>query len=104
MPIVFMLTSIMGGVFSATVVSLIMETGWGAILLSYWLGGMVWGGAAVSCMALRPDKDDSDAEAPDYEVASGEDARPGAREPRGCTARSRASDDVEKSDRCDFFF
>ncbi|MBK5924004.1 hypothetical protein CCR90_09505 [Rhodovulum sulfidophilum] len=119
MPIVFVLTSITGGVFSATVVSLIMETGWGAILLSYWVGGMMWGGAAVSYMSLRSDDDSSEAEGHEYETSEYEtleygaseygtseyeDAGPGALGARSRTARSRAPEDVEEADRCGHFF
>ncbi|MBL3607937.1 hypothetical protein [Rhodovulum sulfidophilum] len=114
MPIVFVVTSIMGGVFSATVVSLIMETGWGAILLSYWVGGMIWGGAAVSFVALRSDEDSSGSEDHEYETseygaseyggAEYEDAGPGALGARSRTARSRAPEDVEEADRCGHFF
>lgn len=114
MPIVFVLTSIMGGVFSATVVSLIMETGWGAILLSYWVGGMIWGGAAVSFVALRSDEDSSGSEDHEYETfeyktseyggSDYEDAGPGALGARSRTARSRAPEDVEEADRCGHFF
>ncbi|ANB34480.1 hypothetical protein M2324_002057 [Rhodovulum sulfidophilum] len=108
MPIVFVLTSITGGVFSATVVSLILETGWGAILLSYWVGGMMWGGAAVSYMSLRSD-DSSEAEGHEYETSEYgtseyEDAGPGALGARSRTARSRAPEDVEEADRCGHFF
>jgi len=114
MPIVFVVTSIMGGVFSATVVSLIMETGWGAILLSYWVGGMIWGGAAVSFVALRSDEDSSGSEDHEYETSEYktseygtseyEDAGPGALGARSRTARSRAPEDVEEADRCGHFF
>jgi len=114
MPIVFVLTSITGGVFSATVVSLILETGWGAILLSYWVGGMMWGGAAVSYMSLRSDDDSSEAEGHEYETSEYEtseyrapdyeDAGPGALGARSRTARSRAPEDVEEADRCGHFF
>ncbi|OLS52048.1 hypothetical protein BV392_08565 [Rhodovulum sulfidophilum] len=114
MPIVFVLTSIMGGVFSATVVSLIMETGWGAILLSYWVGGMIWGGAAVSFVALRSDEDSSGSEDHEYETSEYgaseygtseyEDAGQGALGARSRTARSRAPEDVEEADRCGHFF
>ncbi|MBL3575524.1 hypothetical protein JMK10_07875 [Rhodovulum sulfidophilum] len=91
-----------------------MDTGWGAILLSYWVGGMIWGGAAVSFVALRSDEGSSEAEGHEYETseygaseyggAEYEDAGPGALGARSRTARSRAPEDVEEADRCGHFF
>ncbi|MBL3597658.1 hypothetical protein JMM63_19225 [Rhodovulum sulfidophilum] len=91
-----------------------MDTGWGAILLSYWVGGMIWGGAAVSFVALRSDEDSSGSEDHEYETseygaseyggAEYEDAGPGALGARSRTARSRAPEDVEEADRCGHFF
>ncbi|WP_218640470.1 hypothetical protein [Rhodovulum sulfidophilum] len=91
-----------------------METGWGAILLSYWVGGMIWGGAAVSFVALRSDEDSSGSEDHEYETSEYgaseygtseyEDAGQGALGARSRTARSRAPEDVEEADRCGHFF
>ncbi|RAP39840.1 hypothetical protein BYZ73_18275 [Rhodovulum viride] len=58
MLVLFTLASITGGTISALAGALLLDGGWVTVLLSYWLGGMVGGGTAVTVVALRAEPED----------------------------------------------
>ncbi|MBL3570219.1 hypothetical protein DSD19_05020 [Rhodovulum sp. BSW8] len=58
MLVLFTLASIAAGALSALAGALLLDSGWATVLLCYWLGGMVGGGAAVTVVALRDEPED----------------------------------------------